>query len=144
MAGGRRRLGSCTRSPIFPSGEYPTLADILVLVLSGDAMVAALLGTLLELEGFHAVFPARDEPALAALERWMPAIALVDCDHPEACGPEFLSAAESRGVRPVLFSPGRRDYEIEEIARTRKLRAFSLPIERRELGMKLRKAIDPD
>ena len=80
------------------------------------------------------VFSAPEESPTHALDLAESSIALVDCDHSAACTAEFLRAAAGRGVRVVLFSPGRRDYEVGDIARRHGLDYFSMPITRAELS----------
>ena len=104
-----------------------------VLILSRDAVVAALLGTLVELDGHAPVFPARDEPPRSALERLRPPVALVDCDHAHACGEEFFAMGRAQATGVVLFSASRLQREVREIAERFGLPSFALPIDRASL-----------
>ena len=74
-----------------------------VLVLSTDALAAALVGALVESEGYHAAFARRAEPPREALRRVRPRLVLADCDCPEACGPELIGPARMIGAGVVLF-----------------------------------------
>ncbi|CAA9297564.1 MAG: hypothetical protein AVDCRST_MAG11-601 [uncultured Gemmatimonadaceae bacterium] len=73
------------------------------LVLSTDALAAALLGALVELEGYAPRFAHADEPARDALRRLRPAVVLIDCGWAEACGAAVIGPATMIGVRVLLF-----------------------------------------
>ena len=74
-----------------------------VLVLSADALAAALLGVLVELEGYTLHFARGGEAPREALRRIRAATALVDCDLPGGCTAAFIGPAKMMGVRVVLF-----------------------------------------
>jgi hypothetical protein len=105
-----------------------------VLIVSTDAVVAALLGTLVELDGHSPLFPSPDEKPRRALERLKPDAALVDCDHAGACAREFFEQGRAQATGVVLFSAGRLQDEVREIARRHGLPSFALPIDRATLG----------
>ena len=74
-----------------------------VLVVSTDALAAALLGALVEIEGYTPYFLREGEQPRDALRRVRPATALIDCDPPEACGAAVIGPAKMMGTRVVLF-----------------------------------------
>jgi DNA-binding response OmpR family regulator len=74
-------------------------------VVSPDALAAALLGALVETEGYAPSFARAGESARDALRRLRPEVALVDCDAPEGCGAAFAGPARMMGTRVVLFGP---------------------------------------
>jgi hypothetical protein len=75
-----------------------------VLVLSADALVAALLGALMEIEGYAPWFPRAHETPRDALRRVRPHALLLDGEYPDACGPTVIGPARMMGVRVVLFA----------------------------------------
>ncbi len=78
-----------------------------VLVMSTDALAAALLGALVEIEGYTPHFLRDGEGAREALRRVRPHVAVVECDYPEACSAAFLGPAKMMGTRVILFGrPG--------------------------------------
>lgn len=105
-----------------------------VLILSTDAVVAALLGTLVELDGHAPVFPSRDELPHRALERLRPRVVLVDCDHADACAADFFAQGRAQSTGVVLFSASRLQREVREVAERYGLPSFALPIDRASLA----------
>ena len=112
-----------------------------VLIVSTDAVVAALLGTLVELDGYQPVFPARDEPAAEALDRTRPRIALVDCDDVEACRGSFFADSATRATSVILFSAARLQADVQDVADRHGLPSFAFPVDRAALGHLLRDAM---
>ena len=112
-----------------------------VLIVSTDPVVAALLGTLIELDGHLPLFPTADEPPVKALERLRPHAAIVDCDREDACGGEFLARGRSQSTGLVLFSAARLQGEVREIAARHGLPSFALPIDRAALARVLSEAM---
>jgi hypothetical protein len=63
------------------------------LVVSTDALLAALLGAAVETLGYAAAFPAAGESPRSALGRLHPALVLVDCVDDDACTDGMLGPA---------------------------------------------------
>ena len=112
-----------------------------VLIVSTDAVVAALLGTLVELDGHAPLFPMADERPRRALQRLKPDAAHVDCDHADPCVREFFDQGRAQSTGVVLFSAARLRDEVQEIARRHELPAFALPIDRATLSRMLAEAM---
>lgn len=112
-----------------------------VLIVATDAVVAALLGTLLELDGYAPLFPEPGEPPVSALGRLEPRVVLVDCDEPGACANGFFAECAVQGTTVVLFSPARMPYDVREVAERYGLPAFSFPIDRTRLGQVIAEAM---
>src|SRR6476469_5817107 len=90
------------REPVTPGAQPQTST---VLVLARDAVIAALLGLLLELEDYEAVFPRPDERPEDAIARLRPPlIVLLDGTLDTAHSDLFHVRAAARGSRVVLFS----------------------------------------
>ena len=93
----------------------------LVLVLSGDAVAAALLGALVETLGYLVQFfrplSAQNQATPAAA----PSVAMVDCADPSRLSVELLNRSTMRGVSAVIVGAP------DALERTRSLaREFSL------------------
>lgn len=74
-----------------------------VLIFSADPLAAALLGAAVELAGHVPHFPHPAEGARGALLRLHPRVALIDCDHDEACSESFIGPALMTGAKVQLF-----------------------------------------
>lgn len=112
-----------------------------VLVLSADALAAALLGALLETEGYAPHFPAERESARDALRRLRPRAAVVGVDHEEACTAAFFGPARMTGAAVVLFAPKARIEEIRGVAQRHGLSMFEMPVLATELARVLGEAM---
>lgn len=103
-----------------------------VLIISSDALAAALLGAAVELAGHAPHFSQTDEPPRAALLRIRPRLTIIDCDH-EACSDEFVGPAIMTGARVVLFRSHRSERDISEFASRLGLRVVDMPIDHETL-----------
>lgn len=104
-----------------------------VLILSSDALAAALLGAAVELAGHAPHFAQTDEPPRAALLRIRPRLTVIDCDHGEACSDEFVGPAIMTGARVVLFRSHRSKRDISEFASRLELRVVDMPVDHETL-----------
>jgi hypothetical protein len=105
-----------------------------VLIFSTDPLAGALLGAAVELAGFVVVYPRDAESPRDALMRTRPNVALVDCDHEEACTESFFGPAMMAGTTVAIFSSKRSRRTLDPIAAEFGVRAFGLPIEFDELA----------
>ena len=101
----------------------------LVLILSHDAVAAALLGGLVETLGYVVEFAIRPESPDDTIRRVRPRICLVDSTDPASCRSEFLAHATMRGVSVVIY--GRREAldRVRELARTHNINTLIMPPE---------------
>ena len=74
-----------------------------MLILSADAVGAALLGALIETLGYAVRFGQPSEPPEESLRRVRPQVCLVDAVDPNACSPELLGRSRMRGIGVVIF-----------------------------------------
>ena len=88
-------------------GEPTTHLTTMVLILSADAVAAALLGALIETLGYSVRFARPPETIDQTIRRVRPSVCLLDCDDPDNCSPEFLGRATMRRISVVVF--GKRD-----------------------------------
>jgi DNA-binding NtrC family response regulator len=79
----------------------------LVLVVSSNPVLAALIGGLVELADVNVAFPQGGEAAGSALRRIRPAIVVADCDHPDTASEAFIGPALMTGARIALFCSAR-------------------------------------
>lgn len=102
------------------SGDKEAVRAPLVLVLSGDAVAAALLGALVETLGYLVQF-LRPLGARSPAPPHAASVAMVDCTDPSRLSLELLHRSTMRGVSAVILGAP------EAIARTRSLaREYSL------------------
>jgi len=80
---------------------------LMVLILSADAIAAALLGALIETLGYQVRFARPPETADETIRRVRPSVCLLDCEDPENCSDAVLGHAAMRGVSVVVF--GKRE-----------------------------------
>jgi hypothetical protein len=105
--------------------------------MSTDALVAALLGALVEIEGYTPRFVSGDETPREALRRVRPGVALVDCDFPGACTAAFLGPAKMVGARVVLFGRPTVAAIVAACAEQFELRVLGMPPASGELARAL-------
>jgi hypothetical protein len=108
--------------------------DSVALIFSTDSLAAALLGAAVELAGFVVHFPNPGESPREALMRTRPTVALIDCDHEDACTESFFGPAMMTGATIGIFSSKRSRRTLESIAAEFGVRMFGLPIEFDELA----------
>jgi DNA-binding NtrC family response regulator len=75
----------------------------MILILSTDAIAAALLGALIETLGYSVRFAQNPESGDEALRRMRPAVCLIDCHDPATCNDEILGRAMMRDISVVVF-----------------------------------------
>jgi len=109
-----------------------------VLILSTDALAAALIGAAVELAGHQPHFPGPNETARDALRRARSRVVVVDCDHDSACTDAFLGPALMTGARLVLFHSGRNGDGGLDVARRLGLDVVHLPEDYERLVRELR------
>jgi len=85
-------------------------------VISSDPLAAALLGAAIELAGHAPAFPQTDEAARDALLRVRPRVAVIDCDHAEACSDAFIGPALMTGSKVLLVKSRRTQRDASELA----------------------------
>jgi DNA-binding response OmpR family regulator len=103
--------------------------DSHALVLSTDALIAALLGALLEIHGYTPFFPADEETPRDSLRRIRPGIVLVDCEQDTACNEAFFGPATMTGARVIMFSASRSRQEVASFAARYGFDWFILPVD---------------
>ncbi len=113
-----------------------------VLIISSDPLAAALLAAAVELAGHMPQFVQADERARLALMRVRPRLILVDCDHNEACGDEFVGPAIMTGASVVLFRSRRSTVDRSDLSERHGLRILDMPTEHASITSILREELD--
>jgi len=129
---------SATRDPE-SRGDSP--GKQVVLILSSDAVAAALLGALVETLGYLVRFFHPPELPDTALRREKPAVAMVDCDDPTVMTDETLGHAKMRGVSVVMFGSPDALRRVRQLALDHALDTLIMPASLEQLDDTLRKAV---
>jgi DNA-binding response OmpR family regulator len=111
------------------------------LVVSTDALLAALLGVAVETLGYAAAFPAAGEPARLALGRLRPALVLVDCTDEDACANGLLGPATMLGAGLVLFGDAPSMTRRRELAARHGAALLTMPTTWQEMAATIEKAL---
>ena len=129
---------STTRSPEADDGAP---GKHVVLILSSDAVAAALLGALVETLGFLVRFHHPPEEPDAALKRERPSVAMVDCDDPTVLKEELLGRARMRGISVIMFGTPEALRRVQSLAAEHALDTLIMPASLDALDETLRKAV---
>lgn len=112
----------------------PFRSDHKVLIVAPDALLAALIGVLVEASRLQAAFPEADESIDDALGRVRPlAAVLVDAVAADAGSDVLLARARRAGVPVLLFGPLAAIEKLRPWAAARDVSAFVLPRDTRVL-----------
>jgi DNA-binding NtrC family response regulator len=140
-----RDVSAATRHPMSTSRDLDSEDDSpgkhVVLILSSDAVAAALLGALVETLGYLVRFFHPPELPDAALKREKPSIAMVDCDDPTVMTDETLGHAKMRGISVVMFGSADALRRVRQLALDHALDALIMPASLEALDETLRKAV---
>lgn len=104
-----------------------------VIILAREEVVAALLGLMVELQGFQPRFLGSAESVEDAILREKPAAVIIDCDHPHY-EDALLEIVKGAGAVPILFSPFRMRSEVQTAAARHGIRSFTLPTDTNTFG----------
>lgn len=103
-------------------------SDHKVLIVAPDPVLAALVGSVVELSRLQAAFPRADERPDQALARVKPIVAiLVDAVADEAESDIFLARARKKGVHLMLFGNTASVDSRRPWAQARQVRVYALP-----------------
>ena len=111
-------------------------------MLAREAVLAALVGMLLEMEDYEPVFPEPGERPEEAIDRLRPPMVIVlDGEMDVARSDLFFARCEQQRMRVVLFNEPVAADAVRAVARARRCEFFSMPVERQELGAVLARAV---
>jgi DNA-binding NtrC family response regulator len=99
----------------------------MILILSADAVAAALLGALIETLGYPIRFAQPPEPVDQTIRRVRPKVCLVDCDDPSACNDEILGRAAMRRISVVVFGTRQALDRVRALATEHKIDTLLVP-----------------
>lgn len=112
-----------------------------VLIISSDAVGAALIAALVETLGYRVRFLVPPESTDDALRRVRPAVAMVDCEDPSIVTPELIGRARMRGVSVLLFGSAEALRGVHTLVAQFDLHRLIMPATAEHLGESLLKAI---
>ena len=113
----------------------------MILILSADAIAAALLGALIETLGYSVRFARTPESGDQALKRVRPAVCLLDCQDPEACNDEILGHALMRNISVVIFGTREVLDRFRALAIEQRIDTLLMPASPDEVHETLKKAM---
>ena len=123
------------------TGPDATTPTMIVLVLSQDAVAAALLGGLVETLGYDVRFARAPESVETSIRRVRPRICLIDCEDPTACSDEFLGRAAMRGISVVIFGTRQALEQVQAIAMEHRIDTVLMPPRIEDLEEKLQRVV---
>lgn len=112
-----------------------------VLILSSDAVAAALLGALIETLGYLVKFYHPPEPPEETLRRERPTVALVDCEDPTVMNDEVLGRAKMRGISVIIFGSANALAAVRELASSHQIETLLMPTPLEALDEKLARVV---
>jgi DNA-binding NtrC family response regulator len=139
------RLARCGPFTRYLRGDGASSFDdrvSVILIFSADPLGAALLAAAVELADHTPRFPQAGESARAALRRVRPRIALVDCDHEDACTEAFIGPAVMTGARVLLFRSPRTRREAGELAGRLGVEVIEMPVDHEALARQIRALLE--
>jgi DNA-binding NtrC family response regulator len=119
----------------------PHAADSTILILSADAIAAALFGALLETLGYSVRFARPPEGSEDAIRRVRPRVCLIDCDDGTTCTPELLGRAAMRGISVVIFGRSAALDRVRVLAREHEIDLLLVPPDASTLDATVRRAL---
>jgi len=113
----------------------------MILILSDDAVAAALLGALIETLGYSVKFARPPESADQAIRRTKPKVCLLDCEDPASCTDELLGRAAMRGISVVIFGTSEALQDVRLLATEHEIDTLLMPAEVEQLDATIRRAL---
>jgi DNA-binding NtrC family response regulator len=115
--------------------------DTPILILSADAVAAALLGALIETLGYSVKFVRHPETTDATIRRVRPRVCLLDCDDPETCNDEVLGRAAMRRISVVIFGTSAALERVRSLAEEHAIEMLLVPPDLPALDATLKRAL---
>lgn len=113
----------------------------MILILSADAIAAALLGALIETLGYEVRFARAPEQAEQAIRRVRPRVCMLDCDDPESCNDEILGRTTMRGISVVIFGTRKALESVRAVASEHRIDTLLVPPDAEVLDATLKRAL---
>jgi CheY-like chemotaxis protein len=113
----------------------------MILILSSDAVAAALLGALIETLGYSVAFAQPLERVEERLRRVRPKVCLVDSSDRTIYGDAFLGRAAMRGISVVIFGTADALDRVRALALEHSIETLLVPPDSATLDATLRRAL---
>ena len=114
----------------------------MILILSSDAVAAALLGALIETLGFSVAFARPPERFEDSVRRVRPKVCLVDSEDPGMHGDGFLGRAGMRGIAVVIFGSAKALDRVRALALEHAIDTVRVPTDTVTLAATLQQALE--
>jgi len=98
------------------AGQPDAMQNPMILILSDDAVAAALLGALIETLGYPVRFARPPEDAEQTIRRVRPKVCLLDCEDPSSFSDELFGRATMRGISVVIFGTSAALHRLRTLA----------------------------
>jgi DNA-binding NtrC family response regulator len=119
----------------------PGLQDSPILILSADAVAAALLGALIETLGHPVSFARPSESTDATIRRVRPRVCLLDCHDPTSWNDEVLGRAAMRRISVVIFGTRQALERVRALAVEHAIEMLLVPSEVSQLDAAIKRAL---
>jgi len=106
----------------------------MILILSSDAVAAALLGALIETIGYSVNFARPSERVDDTIRRVRPKVCLVDSSDRELYGDGFLGRAAMRGISVVIFGSAQALERVRALSAEHSFDTILVPPDTRKLA----------
>jgi len=113
----------------------------MILILSDDAVAAALLGALIETLGYSVKFARPPETPEQSIRRVRPKVCMLDCEDPASCSAELLGRAAMRRISVVIFGTAQALERVRQVAAEHDIDTLLVPPEPEELDATLKSAL---
>lgn len=113
----------------------------MILILSDDAVAAALLGALIETLGYPVRFARPPENPEQSIRRIRPRVLLLDCVDPTVCGDELIGRATMRGISVVIFGTRAALERVRQLANEHDIDALLMPPDADVLEATIKRAL---
>lgn len=113
----------------------------MILILSADAIAAALLGALIETLGYSVRFAQPPESAESTIRRTRPKVCLLDSEDSQALTDEMLGRATMRRISVVVFGSHRALERVRALALEHEFQTLLMPPELDRLDETIKEAL---
>jgi DNA-binding NtrC family response regulator len=113
----------------------------MILILSADAVGAALLGALIETLGYDVRFSRPRESSDATFRRVRPRVTLIDCADPQLCNSEVIGHAAMRGISVVAFGSSEALDRVRVFVQANNIESLLVPPDTNVLANLLERAL---
>jgi DNA-binding NtrC family response regulator len=113
----------------------------MILILSSDAVAAALLGALVETLGYSVRFARPPERFEDSVRRVRPKVCLVDSTDPGIDGDGFLGRSAMRGISVIIFGSADALSRVRALASEHAIDTILVPPDTRTLAATIERAL---